>query len=65
VEARGNALERIREENDALTNDYNALRAHSAALEAESNATISDLQKQLEEARRSAAQARAAWDSLV
>ncbi|CAK0744384.1 hypothetical protein CVIRNUC_001543 [Coccomyxa viridis] len=58
VEARGNALERLREENEGLTADYNGLRERFGAKEAEARAAASAVQaleKQLRAARSSAA----------
>ncbi|BDA41685.1 hypothetical protein COCOBI_02-4660 [Coccomyxa sp. Obi] len=57
VEARGSALERLRDENESLTEDYNKLRAHSAAMEEQARATIEDLERQVADACRSAAEA--------
>ena len=57
VEARGSALERLRDENETLTEDYNQLRAHSAAMEDQARATIADLERQVADACRSAAEA--------
>ena len=57
VEARGSALERLRDENESLTEDYNKLRCHSAALEDQARATIADLERQVADACRSAAEA--------
>lgn len=57
VEARGNALERLREENEGLTEDYNHLRERLGAKEAEVQAAASavrDLEQQLGAARSSA-----------
>ena len=57
VEARGNALERLREENEGLTADYNSLRERFGAKEAEARAAASAVQaleKQLRAARSSA-----------
>ena len=57
MEARGNALERLREENEGLTADYNSLRERFGAKEAEAQAAASavqDLEKQLRAARSSA-----------
>ncbi len=58
MEARGNALERLREENEGLTADYNGLRERFGAKEAEARAAASAVQaleKQLRAARSSAA----------
>ncbi len=57
MEARGSALERLREENESLTEDYNRLRAHSASLEEQAHANIADLERQLADAHRNAADA--------
>ena len=57
MEARGNALERLREENEGLTADYNSLRERFGAKEAEAKAAASAVQaleKQLRAARSSA-----------
>ncbi len=57
VEARGNALERLREENEGLTNDYNRLRERLSAKEAEAQAAasaVNDLKRQLATSRSSA-----------
>ena len=56
MEARGNALERLREENEGLTNDYNHLRERLSAKEAEAKAAasaVSALKRQLVTARSS------------
>ncbi|CAL8460609.1 g138 [Coccomyxa elongata] len=57
VEARGSALERLRDENESLTEDYNKLRVHSTAMEDQAHATIADLERQVADACRSAAEA--------
>ena len=57
VEARGNALERLREENEGLTSDYNHLRERLGAKEAEAQAAssaVNDMKRQLMTARSSA-----------
>ena len=57
MEARGNALERLREENEGLTADYNGLRERFGVKEAEAKAAASAVQaleKQLRAARSSA-----------
>ena len=57
MEARGNALERLREENEGLTADYNGLRERFGKKEIEAKAAASavqDLEKQLRAARSSA-----------
>ena len=57
MEARGNALERLREENEGLTADYNSLRERFGAKEAEARAAgaaMRDIEKQLRAARSSA-----------
>ena len=57
VEARGNALERLREENEGLTTDYNRLRERLSAKEAEVQAAGSamrDMEQQFRAARSSA-----------
>ena len=57
VEARGNALERLREENEGLTSDYNHLRERLSAKEAEAQAAasaVNDLRRQLATSRSSA-----------
>lgn len=56
VEARGNALERLREENEGLTSDYNHLRERLGAKEAEAQAAASamrDMEQQLNTTRSS------------
>ena len=66
VEARGNALERLREENEGLTSDYNHLRKRLGAKEAEAQAAASamrDMEQQLNIARSSAG--RSASDQKV
>lgn len=60
VEARGNALEKLQAENDALTDDYNGLRARFAASEAEAIAKVMELEGRLAAARADAAAAPAA-----
>ncbi|KAK9908874.1 hypothetical protein WJX75_004133 [Coccomyxa subellipsoidea] len=57
VEARGSALERLREENESLTEDYNRLRGHSIAMEEQAQAKVTDLERQLADACRKAAEA--------
>ena len=57
MEARGNALERLREENEGLTTDYNRLRERLSAKEAEVQAAVSamrDMEQQFRAARSSA-----------
>ena len=57
VEARGNALERLREDNEGLTADYNSLRERFGAKEAEARAAaaaVRDIEKQLRAAKSSA-----------
>lgn len=57
VEARGSALERLREENESLTENYNRLRGHSVAMEEQAQAKVTDLERQLADACRKAAEA--------
>lgn len=57
MEARGNALERLREENEGLTTDYNHLRERLSAKEAEVQAAVSamrHMEQQFRAARSSA-----------
>ena len=57
VEARGNALERLREENEGLIADYNHLRERLGAKEAETQtaaAALSEMKRQLMTARSAA-----------
>ena len=60
MEARGNALEKLQSENDALTDDYNGLRVRFAASEAEAAAKLTDLEARLAAAEAEAAAAPAA-----
>lgn len=50
-------MERLREENELLTNDYNGLRAHCAAVEAQAQARMVDLEQQLADACKRATEA--------
>ena len=57
VEARGNALERLREENEGLTSHYNHLRERLGAKEADlqaASSAVNDMKRQLMTARSSA-----------
>ncbi len=56
MEARGNALERLREENEGLTTNFNRLRERLSAKEAELQAAVSamrGMEQQLNAARSS------------
>jgi septal ring factor EnvC (AmiA/AmiB activator) len=52
VEARGNALEKLQAENEALVDDYNALRGRADAAGAEAAQQLAGLERQLAEARQ-------------